>query len=85
MSNDRDHAESNDPGLKPDVDKNWPTGIDEGVETARPDDRDDYIIYEPRPDEGEARAPDPSKASNAERYSHHKSSSDRCYRGPMKR
>ncbi len=84
MTRERNDTESNGPGGKPDVNEDWPTGIDEDVETAQPEDRDAPISVEPRRDEEAPRAPDPSRASNAERYSYHNSPMDRCSRGPVK-
>lgn len=68
MIRDRDNGQ----GAKSEGNSGWPTGPDDDSKRARPEDRDDYI--ENRPFRGGQRQgpPDPSRASNAERYSHHK-------------
>lgn len=68
MTRDRDNCQ----GGNPVGSHSWPTGRDEDAKRARPEDRDDYI--ENRPFRGGQRQgpPDPSRASNAERYSYHK-------------
>lgn len=54
------------------------------IKEARPEDRDDYVEQQPKRDESVPRSPDPSRASNAERYSHHQGSSDRPAKAPLK-
>ncbi len=68
MIRDRDNGQ----GGESDRNGDSTTGPDQDSKRARPEDRDDYI--ENRPFRGGQRQgpPDPSRASNAERYSYHK-------------
>lgn len=68
MIRDRDNGQ----GGESDRNGGPSTGPDHDSKRARPEDRDDYI--ENRPFRGGQRQgpPDPSRASNAERYSYHK-------------
>jgi len=63
------------PGGKPDEEADWPTGEDEEDdekdERSKAEDRDDYLDDQAREEsvKGSGR-PDPSRASEAERYSY---------------
>lgn len=68
MTRDRDNGQ----GGKSDRNGGWPIGRDDDSKRARPEDRDDYTDNRPFRGRQKQGPPDPSRASNAERYSYHK-------------
>lgn len=68
MTRDRDNGQ----GGKPAGNDSWPTGRDEDAKMARSEDRDDYVESPPFRSRQRQGPPDPSRTTDAERYSYHK-------------
>ncbi len=72
MTRDRYGLDNNRLGSKPAKSDGSSEGQGGEGKRALPDDRDDYIDKRPFHREQRQGPPDPSRASNAERYSHYK-------------
>lgn len=84
MTRDRYGIETDGPQTKPGDDQAAPGTDADDAKESRPEDRDDYVQRQPKRDESVPRSPDPSRASNAERYSHQEGSTNRPPKAPLR-